>query len=810
MGMLGSLRRDLRFAFRQLRKTPGFAATVILVLALGTCASLAIFAFVDAALIKPLPYRDPSRLVGVYETNGLFQRSNLSYLDYLDWKKRNTVFGSLDIYQNNTFTLKTPAGGEAVGAARISDGFFRTLGVTPVLGRDFHEGEDLVSAAPAALISYSTWQQRYGGRRDVLGQVAILDDSPTVIIGVLPRDFHFAPTGGAEFYAAIRAHNSCEMRRSCHNLYGVARLREGVSLQAASANVVAIAKQLEREYPNSNRSQGAALAPLTEVIVGDIRAILLVLLSGAGLLLLIAAVNVAGLLLLRSEGRQREIAVRTALGASSARLTGQFATEAVVLAAGGGGLGLACAHWAIRLLKGLVSPAMMTRTPFLRDLGLNGRLLGVACAIALAAAVLLAFPPSLGIWSAELRRGLAEASRGSSGTTWRRLGSKLVVVELAMAVVLLSGAALFAKSLYQLLHVPLGIRPDQLVTIDVSAPDAGYEKAEQAQALADLVASRAETLPGVTSAGVVENGAPVSGNGNTNWIRVLGRPWHGEHYDVAHRYVNTSYFATIGASLVRGRQFQESDDASRPHVAIVNQAFVKRHFPGEDPLGKQLTYVSLAQPPVEIVGVVEDIREGPLDAPIPPVLYTPFKQGPDDFFTLVVRTTESEGALVPALAALVRQIDPSIVTMRGATMTARIHDSQSAYLHRSLAWLVGGFAVIALLMGVIGLYGVIAYSVSQRSREIGIRMALGADPRSVRRLIFLEGTRLALLGIIIGLAGAVVAAQVTRGLLFGVRSWDPATLAPVAGILAVAALAATFLPARRAAAVNPADALRAE
>ena len=808
--MLDGLRRDLRFALRQLRKTPGFTVTAILVLALGMCTSVAIFAFVDAALIKPLPYRAPARLIGVYEFNGLHERSNLSYLDYLDWKKRNTVFSSLDIYQSNSFTLTTPAGGEPVRAARISDGFFRTLGVTPVLGRDFHEGEDLVSATPTALISYSNWQQRYGGKRDVLGQMAILDDTPTVIIGVLPRDFHFAPTGTAEYYAALRAHNSCEMRRSCHNLYGVARLKDGVSLQAASANVVAIAKQLEREYPDTNRSQGAALLPLSEVIVGNIRPILLVLLGGAGLLLVIAAVNVAGLLLLRSEGRRREIAVRTALGASSARLTGQFATEALVLAAAGGGLGLACAQWAIQLLKGLISPAIMARTPFLRDLGLNGRVLGLAGAIALGAALLLAFPPSLRIWSAELRNGLAEASRGSSGTAWRRLGSKLVVVELAMAVVLLSGAGLFGKSLYELLHVPLGIRPDHLVAIDVSAPDTGYGKAPQALALSELVGQRAETLPGVTSAGVVENGAPVSDNGNTNWIRVLGRPWHGEHYDVAHRYVNTSYFATIGASLQRGRQFQESDDPTRPQVAIVNQAFVKQHFLGENPLGKQLSYVSLNRPPVAIVGVVEDIREGPLDAPIPPVMYTPFKQEPDNFFTLVVRTTESEGALVPALAALVRQIDPAIVTMRGATMTARIHDSPSAYLHRSLAWLVGGFAVMALLMGLIGLYGVIAYSVSQRGREIGIRMALGAEPRSVLRLILREGARLALLGIAIGLVGAVAAAQAMRGLLFGVRSWDVATLGPVAAILALAALAATFLPAQRAAAVNPVDALRSE
>jgi predicted permease len=808
--MLDSLRRDLRIVLRQLRNTPGFTVTAILVLALGMCASLAIFAFVDAALIKPLPYREPARLIGVYETNGMFPRSNLSYPDYLDWKKRNTVFGALDVYQANGFTLTTPAGGEPVRGVRVSDGFFRTLGVAPILGRDFHVGEDLVSAARVGLISYSTWQQRYGGKREVLGHVVILDDNPTMIIGVLPREFHFAPTGAAEYYVGFHPAGSCDIRRSCHGIYGIARLKDGVSIQAAFANVDAIAKELEREYPESNRSQGAALAPLTEVIVGDVRGILLALFGGAGLLLLIAAVNVAGLLLLRSEGRKREIAVRTALGASSARLTAQFATEALVLVAAGGGLGLACANWAIQLLKSLISPAMMVRTPFLRDLGLNGSVLATAGAIALGAALLLTFPPSLRIWSAELRCGLAEASRGSSGTAWRRLGSKLVVVELAMAVVLLSGAGLFGKSLYQLLNVPLGIRPDHLVTIDVSAPDAGYGKDPQALALAELVTRRAEGVPSVTSVGLVENGAPMSGNGNTNWIRVVGRPWHGEHYDVAHRYVSTAYFATIGAGLGRGRQFQESDDPSHPRVAIVNQAFVRHHFPGEDPLGKQLTYVSIDGPRFEIVGVVDDIREGPLEAPIPPVLYTPFKQRPDNFFTLVVRTTESEGALVPALAALVRQIDPGIVTMRGATMTERIHDSQSAYLHRSLALLVSGFAVMALVMGLIGLYGVIAYSVSQRSREIGIRMALGAEPRSVRRLILREGAWLAMLGIVIGLAGAVAAAQAMRGLLFGVRSWDAATLGPVAGILAIAALAATFLPARRAAAVNPVDALRAE
>jgi predicted permease len=809
--MLDTLQRDFRFAFRQLRQAPGFAATAIVVLALGMCASVTIFTFVDAVLIKPLPYRDPNRLVGVFETNVLVTRSNLSYPDYLDWKRMNTVFSSLDVYQNQGYRLTTAEGAMPVRAARVSDGFFRTLGVTPVLGRDFVAGEDLASAPRVAILSYGTWQARYGGRADILGQTATLSDNPTVIVGVLPRDFHFAATGAAEYWLAFHPNaTGCDPRRSCHGIYGVARLKDGVTIQAALSNVVAIAKQLEQQYPDSNRQQGGTLAPLNDVLVGVIRPILLVLLSGAGLLLLIAAVNVAGLLLVRSESRKREIAVRTALGASAGRLTSQFVTEAVVLAAVGAALGLGLARWAIRLLKSLVSPDMMARTPFLRDLSWNGRVIGMACAIALGAAVLLSIPPSLRIWSSDLREGLAEASRGSAGTTWRRLGGKLVVVELATAMILLAAAGLFGKSLYRLLHVPLGINPDHLVAIDIAAPDANYGKDPQAIALARLVAGKTEGLPGVTSVGVAENGVPLGGNGNTTWVRVLGRPWHGEHIDVAQRHVSAAYFSTLGASLLRGRSFQEADDQSKPKVSIVNQAFARRFFPGEDPLGKQLAHVGINPAPMEIVGIVDDIREGPLDVAIPPVLYTPFNQGPANDFTLVVRTVQSEAALLPAIAALVHRIDPGIVSMRGTTMTARVNDSQSAYLHRSLAWLVGGFAGMALLLGVVGLYGVVAYSVNRRVREIGIRMALGAQPGSVYRLILREAGWLTILGIAVGVAGSVGAARLIRSLLFGVDSWDVTTLAAVAAILWMAALVASFLPARRAASVNPVEALRAE
>jgi predicted permease len=369
--MADLLWKDLRFAIRQLRRNPGFTVTAIIVLTLGVCASLAIFAFVDAALIKPLPYRDPARLVGVFERIAAMPRSNLSYPDYLDWKRLNTVFTSMDMYNRNGFQLNTKEGAEPVRGARVSSGFFRTLGVAPVAGRDFHDGEDMPGAPRVAMISYGAWQARYGGRADVVGTVVTLDGEPTTIVGVLPRDFHFAPAEPAEFWPAFHAVTGCDIRRGCHGLYGVARLKDGVSMETALSNVTSIAQALEKQYPDSNRGQGASLATLTDVIVGNIRPVLLVLLSGAGLLLLIASVNVAGLLLVRSESRQREIAVRTALGASSGRLLRQFVTEAVVLGGAASALGMLSSHWVIHLLRGLISERMRSRMPFLRELGWN-------------------------------------------------------------------------------------------------------------------------------------------------------------------------------------------------------------------------------------------------------------------------------------------------------------------------------------------------------------------------------------------------------------------------------------------------------
>jgi macrolide transport system ATP-binding/permease protein len=810
MNFCDSLLQDVRFAARQLRNNSVFTSTAVVVLALGMAASVAIFAFVDAALIKPLPYQNPSRLVGVFGSIPLFAQSNLSYPDYLDLKKLNTVFSSLEVYQANGYLLADPGGAQLARGARVSDGFFHTLGVAPVLGRDFYPGEDLTGVQRTVLLSYSAWQTRYGGRRDVLGQSVTLDNAPNIIVGVLPPDFYFPPVGRAEFWTALHAAGNCDLRRSCHGLFGVARLKDGVWIETALANVKSLAKQLEAQYPDTNRDQGGTIASLSSVVVGDVRPILLMLLAGSGLLLLIASVNVASLLLVRSESRRKEIAVRSSMGASPGRIMRQFITEGLVLVAAGSVSGLALISWTMHVLTGLIPATLMSRMPFWQDLGLNFHALAFAGAITLLTAVLFSFTPALHLSRSEMRAGLAESGRGSAGNTWRRLGSKLVIVELATATVLLVGAGLLGKSLYRLLQVDLGFEPDHLVTLNIAPSGPGYGTDQQVLAFTRTILDRIETVPGVISVGIARRGVPLDGNGNTIWFRVVGRPWHGEHYEAPSRSVSPGYFTTLGAKLSRGRYFREDEDLSKPRVAVINQAMARKYFPGEDPLGKQLVYVSISAQPMEIVGIMEDIKEGPLDEAIPPVLYIPFLQELQSNFILVVRTAQSEQSLLPALAAMIRQIDPAIVSYRGVTMSDKIHDSQSAYLHRSAAWLVGGFAGLSLLLGVVGLYGVIAYSVSRRTREIGIRMALGARRSSVYRLILKEAGRLTAIGIVAGLVSSVAATTLMGTLLFEVRSWDVPTLAAVAAILTIFALLASFVPARRAAAINPTDALRSE
>ncbi|MCU1323943.1 MAG: Macrolide-specific ABC-type efflux carrier [Acidobacteriaceae bacterium] len=802
--------QDFRFSIRQLRRSPGFTVTAMMMLALGIGASVAIFAFVDAALIQPLPYKDPNRLVDVNERVALFPRSNLSYQDYVDWKKMNKVFSAMEAYTATGYLLNTPTGTEPVPGARVSDGFFRVLGTKLALGRDFYSGEDQPGAADTVILSYATWQSRFGGRNDVIGQTVKLSGIPNTIIGVLPANFQFAPRGKVDFWATLHTLNNCEKRRSCHNLYGVARLKDGVTVQAALTDMTGVAKQLEVQYPSSNRDQGASVKPLYEEIVGDIRPILLVLLGGAGLLLLIACVNVASLLLVRSESRKREIAVRGALGASPARLIRQFITEGVVLIVGGCALGLLAAYGGMTLLSKLISKDMLNNMPYLSGIGMNPHVLIFAGTIGVVAAVLFAVTPIVRLPLTAMQEGLADGGRGSAGTLWRRFGANLVVLELTVAMVLLVGAGLLGKSFYRLLHVELGFRPDHLATLQISLPELTYAKEEQVMAIGRQIVSRAAALPGVKSAGITSMLA-VSGNGNTDWIRFVGKPYNGEHNEVNQRDVSSDYFKTLQAKLIRGRFFTDEEDASKPKVALINQALAKKYFPGENPIGRKYGDTALTPTSIrEIVGIVDDVKEGSLDSEIWPAEYTPFNQNTDTYVGLVVRTSQDEKTILPTLGAAIHQIDPGIGTMGEATMNQRISESQTASLHRSSAWLVGGFAVMALLLGVVGLYGVIAYSVSQRTREIGVRIALGAQKSSVYRMILKEAGWLTGLGIFAGLVCSVAAATLMRKLLFGIRSWDMPTLAGVALVLGASALLASYFPARRAASVNPVEALRAE
>lgn len=802
--------QDLRYALRQLRKSPGFACTAILILTLGMGASAAIFGFVDAALIKPLPYKNPNRLMDVTESVAVLPRANLSYPDYLDWKRMNEVFSSLDVYTGEGYLLRTGSETQPVQAVRVSDGFFQTLGITPYFGRDFYRGEDLPAAPRTVMLTYSAWQKRFGGRKDVTSETVTLSGIPFAIVGVLPPDFQFAPRGNAEFFTPLHPTGQCDVRRSCHGLNGIGRLKDGVSVEMARTNMETIARQLEQQYPNDNRGQGASVLPLTQTIVEDVRPLLLTLLGGAGLLLVMACVNVSSLLLVRSESRKREIAVRGALGASRGRLIRQFITEGIVLIAGGTLLGLAVADLGMQLLLRLISKDLMSNLPYLAGLGLNFQVLMFALAIAILSAALFSLAPVLRLPLTKLQEGLAEGGRGSAGTLWRRFGANLVVIELAIAVVLLVSAGLLGKSLNRLLRVDVGFQTDHLATVGLELSDATYAKDEQVLAAERKIISRVSGLPGVESVGIT-NVLPVSFNGNTTWIRIAGRPYNGEHNEVNQRDVSSELFNTLHAKLLRGRYFTDAEDGSKPKVVLINQALARKYFPGEDPIGKMMGDTSLSPTSLtEIIGIVEDVKDGSLDSETWPAVYYPFNQNSDTFFSLVARTSQDEKSLLTSLVAAVHEVDPGIGTTDVATMSDRINQSPSAYIHRSSAWLVGGFAALALLLGVVGLYGVIAYSVSQRTREIGVRMALGAQRSSVYQLIMKEAGWLTGVGIGVGLACAVGFATLIRGLLFGVRSWDLTTLAGVAAVLGVSALLASYIPARRAAKVDPMVALRCE
>ncbi|MGC2658471.1 MAG: ABC transporter permease [Bryobacteraceae bacterium] len=808
---IDNISRDLRYAVRQLRKNPAFALTAIFILALGISSTVAIFSFVEAALIKPLPYRDQSRLMVVFEASPGWPRGWGSYLNFADWKSLNKVFSSIDAYAlNGGFTLSTRAGAEQVPGTRVSSGFFNTLGVTPVVGRNFLPKEDSAGAPRTVILSYNAWQKRFGGKPDVLGRVLNLNGFPTTIVGVLPQTFRFAPIGGGEFWGNLRVTDGCEQQRGCHNLIVIARLKDGISVKAASADMRSVMRQLQRQYPATDRLAGSAnLVPLRDFIIGDVRPILLVLIAGAGLLLLIASANVTTLLLARSRSRQREIAVRGALGASSSRLFHQFATEGFVLAIAGGTMGLILAGWGVRLLSALIPAEQMVNMPYLHNLGLNAPTIGLACGLSLLAGALFSIVPVAQSSFSEMIGSLKEGARGSAGTAWRRFGSSLVVLEVALAMVLMVSAALLGQSLYQLLHLDVGFKPAHLAYFQTSWAPGRYDSDQQSIALNHQMLDRISSLPGVLSAGS-STAPPVDSAWGTASFHIAGQSNHGENNEAIHRQVSANYLQTLGAQLWKGRYFRRTDNRLEPSVVIINRTLAKKYFAGQDPMGKQISFDWAPQSWMQIAGVVNDIKEGALEGATWAAVYVPSDQNPVGWPAILVRSVRTDPSLFRQVVAAVHSIDPFITISGGQRMTVRIDQSPSAYLHRSAAYLVGLFAGAALLLSIVGLYGVVAYSVGQRTREIGVRMALGAQQHAVYRMILREAGQLTAVGVVMGAACSLAAATLLRTLLFGVQPWDPATLIAVAVVLGISAFFAAYIPARRAASVNPVEALRAE
>jgi predicted permease len=805
---LEAILADLRFALRQLRKAPGFALTAILVVALGIAASVSIFAFINAALLKPLPYQAPSRLVAVFENTSSCPECSLSYPDYQDWSRGNSVFRSFDIWDDDAYLWRSPAGAVALRAGRVSGGFFQTLGVTPALGRLFTTADDTPAATRAVVLPYATWQRLFGGRVDILGQSITLDNNAYTVIGVLPRNFQFAPRA-AELWVTIHDLGTCEKNRACRSFYGLARLKDGVTVSAALANTNTIAAQLKKQYPQSNRGQGALVMSLSDSITGEIHPILLILLAGSALLLLIACVNIASLLLVRAESRRREMAVRGALGASRARLTRQLIIEAALLVAISVTFGLGAAWGGVQLLASIIPERVLRGMPFFQTISFDHRVFLFAAAVSLVALAVCTVAPMTRLSITDLRAGIANGMRSSSDA-WRRFGYNLVVVELTLAIVLLAAAGLLGKSFYRILHVDLNFNPAHLATLEIDA-NTGYDTAARRLALSRSLIEAVSAVPGVQSAGIVSAHLPVTCNCYANSYRVLGRGWNGTQQLALTGTVSADYFATLRTGLLSGRFFTETDDTSHPAVAIINKMMAQQFFNGENPIGQAIGDQTLSPSSLhQVIGVVDDVREGALNEPIWPAVYFPVNQNPGTYSFLVVRSAQDPATALPLLVAAIHRLDPGIGVRNEFTMIEHIHDGQASYLRRSAASLVGGFAACALLLGVIGLYGVIAYSVSQRTREIGVRMALGAQRSSISRLILREAVHLVVLGLMIGASASFLTGRLLGSLLFGVRSWDFSILIGVSATLAAATFIAAWIPARRAAATNPMEALRNE
>jgi predicted permease len=805
---------ELRHAARGLARTPGFTAAAVFTLALGLGANAAIFTVVDAALLRPLPFVDPDRLVLVWETMGDWKTRWVAPANFVDWRRDARSFEGLAGYSQSDVNLMGAGEPERLKSAVVSDTLFELLGARPALGRSFRRGED--EAGPRlAVLGDGLWRRRFGADPAVVGRIVRLDGEPHEIVGVMPAAFRFPPgadlwTPGREgipFIHSVLSGQDMRTLRDSHLFTVVGRLAPGRSAGDAQAEMDALAARLAREYPDTNEGLGASVASLRDHLVGDVRPALGVLAGAVGFVLLIACANVAGLLLARATQRAMDTAVRLALGAGRARLVRHGLLEALLLSLAGGVLGLGLAHWGVDAIVASSPPGLAG----LEQAGPDARVLVFAGLVSLLTAGLFGLVPAAQAANPSLGTLLGSGVRTSGGPARARARRVLVVAEIAMAHVLLVGAGLMLATLVRLRSVDAGFDDTNLLTFQLSLSDARYREPHRRRAFYDGVLAGARRLPGVSAAGAVMR-LPLAEGAVNRGLRIEGRPapQAGEDHSVDYQTVSATYFAAARIPLRKGRALRDADAEGAPRVVVLNEAAARRFFPNEDPLGRRVGLGDGDDPARwrTVVGVVGDVRHRALDQAAAPAAFAPYRQDRESWnmMSFVLRTSVDPRTLAPAVGPLVRGVDPEQPVSNVRTMD-EVRDA-AVLRPRFLATVLAAFAGSAVLLAAIGIYGLMAYTTAQRTQELGVRMALGASRRAVLGLVLAEGARLAVAGVALGLAAALALSRVLAGLLFAVRATDPLTLAAVSLVVAAVAALAAWLPARRAAGVDPARALR--
>ena len=810
--------KDLRYGFRTLTKNPGFSVIAVVSLALGIGANTAIFSLVNAVLLKPLPFMDPERLVMVWEDNSAigFPRDDAAPANYVDWKAQNQVFEDMAALNWKSFNLTGDGEPERILAHGVTANFFTLLGIQPVIGRNFSLDEDKPGAAKVAILDYGLWQGRYGGDPATVGRDVLLNGEKYTVVGVMPAGFQYLQ-GDVGVWVPIALNRQQLADRDNHYLTLAARTKPGVSVEQAHTDILTITRRIANDYPDEAENLKSAVVSMREQLAGKVRQPLIVLLVAVGFVLLIACANIAGLLLSRAAARHKEIAVRTALGASRVRIIRQLLTESILLAGVGGALGLLVAVWSFTLLRQLIPDGMVHST----DLKIDIPVLGYALAVSLLTGLVFGLAPALQASKIDLNQALKQGgARASSGAAGHKLRSAFVVAEVALSLVLLIGAGLMIQTVFNLRDQYAVFQPEQLLTLRTTLPDNKYRDLREyvtkehprRVAFYDQVLERVSALPGVVSVAYTTS-VPLQWKGGANGFTIEGRqPEPGVVTNAIHRQVSAGYFQTMGISLRAGRYFDDRDSQQSLPVATVNESMARSYWPNEDAVGKRFKLGVPDAPWMTIVGMVADVRQMGMDVPVKPEMYLPYRQisshpwyGPRD---LVVRTTSDPMSLVSSVREVILSVDPDQPVSNISTMEELL--TRETGSRRLGMILLTGYAGLALLLASLGIYGVLSYLVAQQTPEIGVRLALGASPGDILGLVMKKGAILVLAGVVIGGIAAFALTRLMASLLFGVSATDPITFLGIALLLTAVALAACFVPARRATKVDPMVALRYE